>query len=386
MTGPLSGFRVIDLGINVLGPLATQHLGDMGADIIKVEAPDGDPMRELGPRSAPGMSAYFVTINRNKRSIVLNLKDPLDHEVLLDLVRTADVFFHSMRAAAARRLKIDYHTLSAINPKIVYASSSGFRMGGRYEDRPAFDDVIQGESGIPAMIGRANGEPRYLPMAICDKLSGLATASAVSMALLHRERTGRGQEVHLPMYELMLSFNLVDHMWNATFQKPEQGVGYPRMFTPHRRPLATRDGYICLLAHIDEQWRRLFQAMERPELFDDPRFSSLSQRTMNIDALYTIVAEEMKRRSTAEWLERLTKADIPVGPMNTLEDLMADPYLVETGFFEHREHPVAGPLTMLGIPQSFSDSPGSIRSLPPMLGEHTNEILGELGRPPRRRT
>lgn len=381
MTGPLSGYRVVDLSINVLGGLATQHLGDMGADIIKVEAPGGDPMRELGPQHATGMSCYFVSINRNKRSIVLNLKNPDDREILYDLARTSDVIFHNMRAAAAKRLKIDYATISEINPKIVYAAASGFRKGGKYEDRPAFDDVIQGESGIAAMIGRANGEPRYMPMAVCDKLSGLATASAISLALLHRERTGRGQEVHLPMYELMLSFNLVDHMWNATFNEPEKGVGYPRMFTPHRRPLATKDGHICLLAHIDEQWRRLFEAIGQPNFIGDPRFSNLAQRTLNIDALYGIVAEEMKKKTTAEWIERLTEADIPVGPVNTLEDLISDPYLAETGFFQHREHPVAGPITMLGIAESFSDSPASIRSLPPMLGEHTNEILRELGRP-----
>src|SRR6202795_4270636 len=283
MAGPLAGIRVIDVTIAVLGPVATQILGDMGAEVIKVETPEGDPMRQIGPARNPGMAAYFLNLNRNKKSLVLDLKRPAAREAMLRLAATADVFVHNMRPGAATRLGIDYRAISAANPRIVYAWASGYRADSASCDRAAFDDVIQGESGLAALNKGADGAPRYVPMVVCDKVSGNVLAGAVGMALFARERSGHGQEVHVPMMETMAAFNLVDHLWHGVFGEPEKGLGYPRMLTPHRRPYATTDGHVCLLATTDRQYRNLFMALGSPELGDDPRFSTIAARTANID-------------------------------------------------------------------------------------------------------
>jgi crotonobetainyl-CoA:carnitine CoA-transferase CaiB-like acyl-CoA transferase len=380
MSGPLAGIRVIDLTTAVLGPVATQILGDMGADVIKVEPPEGDPIRPLGPSRHPGMGAYFLNINRNKRSVTLDLKRPAPREALLKLVETADVFVHNMRLGAAERLGVDYPAVAARNPRIVYAAATGFRKDGAHRDRPSFDDVIQGESGLAALNGGVGGEPRYVPMAVCDKICGYVLASAIGMALFHRERTGEGQEIHVPMLETMVAFNLVDHLWHGVLAEPEKGLGYPRMLTPHRRPFPTKDGHICILATTDTQSRHLFEAIERPELADDERFSTLARRTDNIGALLEIVIERMRRRTTAEWRERLDAFDVPNGVVTDLEGLLADPYLGETGFFEQVEHPSEGKMLTMAIPVAFSGSPGnSFRLPPPRLGEHSAQILREVG-------
>jgi crotonobetainyl-CoA:carnitine CoA-transferase CaiB-like acyl-CoA transferase len=379
MPGPLAGIRVIEVAIAVLGPLATQILGDMGAEIVKIETPDGDPMRQIGPSRNPGMGAYFLTVNRNKKSLVLDLKREAARQAMLRLAASADVFVHNMRTGAAARLGIDYKTIAAINPRIIYASATGYRPGTRDEDRAAFDDVIQGESGLAALNGGNDGPPRYVPMVMCDKVSGHVLAGAVAMALFARERSGKGQEIHVPMMETMAAFNLVDHLWHGVFGEPEKGLGYPRMLTPYRRPYATQDGHICLLATTDRQWRGLFAAMECPELGQDPRFSTISGRTEHIDALYTIVAECMCLRTTREWRARLDRFDVPNGVVNDLAGLLADPYLNETGFFQPLDHPSEGKLVTTAVPVSFSQTPGAVRLPPPRLGEHTAELLGELG-------
>ena len=383
MSGPLAGVRVIDLTTVVLGPVATQLLGDMGAEIIKVETPEGDPVRGLGPMRHPGMGAYFLNVNRNKKSLVLDLKRPAAYAALLALAATADVFVHNMRAAAAERLGIGYAAMSAANSRIVYASASGWRPNSSYRDRAAFDDVIQGESGMAAInaavTGADAGAPRYLPMAVSDKITGQVLASAIGMALFARERTGQGQEVHVPMMETMVAFNMVDHLWHGVLGEPEKGLGYPRMFTPHRRPYPTKDGHICLLATTDRQWRGLFAAIDRPELADDPRYATINSRTAHIDELYTLVAEKMLTRTTVEWRERLDAFDVPSGVVNDFAGLLADPYLRETGFFTPFEHPSEGPTVMMAIPVSFSETPGRLRYGAPRLGEHTEAILRELG-------
>ena len=380
MSGPLAGIRVIDLTSALLGPLATQILGDMGADVIKVEPPEGDPIRALGPSRHPGMGAYFLNINRNKRSVALDLKRPAVREALLKLVETADVFVHNMRLAAAERLGLHYRAVGERNPRIVYAAATGFHKDGAHRDRPSFDDVIQGESGLAALNGGVGGEPRYVPMAVSDKICGYVLASAIGMALFHRERSGEGQEVHVPMLETMVAFNLADHLWHGVLAEPEKGIGYPRMMTPHRRPFPTKDGDICILATTDAQSRHLFEAIDCPELADDERFSTLGRRTDNIGELYEIVIERMRQRSTAEWRERLDRFDVPNGVVTGLEGLLTDPYLADTGFFERVEHPTEGKMLTTAIPVMFSGSPGdSFRLPPPRLGEHTRSVLRELG-------
>ncbi len=385
MSGPLQGVRVLDLTINMLGPLATQTLGDMGADVIKIEPPDGDPIRDLGPTRNPGMAVYFLSVNRNKRSVVLDLKREEDKQSFIALVKTADVLVHNMRPGAAQRLGIDHASLAPHNPRLVHVSASGYRKDGPWRDRPAYDDVIQGQSGLAAMIGRANGEPRYVPMAIADKLCGLVTASMVAMALVYRANTGQGQEVHVPMLETMLAFNLADHLYHGVLNEPEKGLGYPRMFTPHRRPYATSDGHICLLAQNQTHWKNLFGSFGRPELIEDERFNTYAARAAHIDTLYGIVAEGMRQRSTAEWLALLEKLDVPAAPMNSIEDLWQDPYLAEGEFFQRVRHPTEGETVTMAIPQFFSASPPAIRRLAPGLGEHTEEVLAEVraaARPP----
>jgi crotonobetainyl-CoA:carnitine CoA-transferase CaiB-like acyl-CoA transferase len=379
MPGPLAGIRVIDLTVAVLGPVATQILGDLGAEVIKVEEPGGEMMRSIGPARHPGMAAYFLNINRNKKSVVLDLKRPAAREALLRLAATADVLVHNMRPGAAQRLGIDYPAIAAANPRIVYAWASGYRPDGASRDRAAFDDVIQGESGFAALNADADGSPRYAPMVIGDKICGYVLAGMVGMALFARERTGRGQEVHVPMLDTMAAFNLVDHLWHGVFGEPEKGLGYPRMLTPHRRPYATTDGHVCLLATTDRQWRNLFAALDAPELADDPRFCSIAARTANIDALYGWVAERMRTRSTAEWRARLDRFDVPNGGLNDLMGVVRDPYLNESGFFQPLDHPTEGRLVTTPFPVSFSGTPPGQNLPPARLGEHTEAVLGELG-------
>ena len=379
-TGPLTGLRVIDLTINVLGPVATQILGDMGADVIKVEPPGGDQNRQNGPGRNPGMSVFYLIMNRNKRSIVLDLKQEECMEALLKLVETADVIVHSMRPSAAERLGICYEKIRARNPRIIYAFAPGYRGDGPYKDMPAFDDVIQGESGLAAINRGLDGRPRYFPTVIVDKFCGYVLASSISMALLHRERTGEGQQVLVPMLETMLQFNLFEHLWEGALGESEgQGLGYTRMFSPHRRPYATLDGYICLLAVNDEQWRRVLTAIGRPELLDDPRFCRMTERMRNINELYGILGDAIAKQTSAYWEKAFAEADVPHGQVRELNELMRDDYLRETGFFRKVDHPTEGSLVMTSIPVQFSASPGNVRYLPPNLGEHSLEVLSEVG-------
>jgi crotonobetainyl-CoA:carnitine CoA-transferase CaiB-like acyl-CoA transferase len=383
MSGPLSGVCVVDVTSVVLGPVATQMLGDMGADIIKVEPPEGDLMRGLGPARHPGMGAYFLNVNRNKKSLVLDLKREAARAALRRLAATADVVVHNLRPGAAARLGLDYPALAAVNPRLVYAWASGYRPGSNARDRAAFDDVIQGESGLAAINaaqeGPDAGAPRYVPMAVSDKVCGYVLAGAVAMALYSRATTGRGQEVHVPMMETMAAFNLVDHLWHGVLGEPEKGLGYPRMFTPWRRPYATQDGHVSLLATTDRQWRGLFAAIGCPDLAADPRYATIAGRTANIDALYRLVAERLALMTTAECRAALDKNDVPNGRVNDLPGLLADPYLRETGFFVAQEHPSEGPTVTTAIPMSFSATPGSLRLPPPRLGEHSEEVLRGLG-------
>jgi crotonobetainyl-CoA:carnitine CoA-transferase CaiB-like acyl-CoA transferase len=378
-TGPLRGIRVIDITTVVLGPYCSQTLGDMGADVIKVETLQGDSTRQIGPSRTPGMGSYFANLNRNKRSLVLDLKKPAARDAILRLVETADVFVHNMRIGAAQRLGLDYATLSARNPKLIYAAASGFRKGSSMQEFPAYDDLIQGVSGIASLNAGPDGAPRYFPTVVVDKLTGVTLASMIGMALFHRERTGQGQEIHLPMMETILSFTLVEHLWHGTMGEPEKGLGYPRMLTPHRRPYRTRNGYISVIAHSDAQWSKLFEAMGVAGLIDDPRFNSVQARSANIDALYATLSEGLPQRTTEEWLEELRPVDIPCGRCNSIGELFEDPYLIETGYFGSYDHPVEGEVVIPAIPARFSQSPPNVHRPWPQLGQHTAEILAEAG-------
>jgi crotonobetainyl-CoA:carnitine CoA-transferase CaiB-like acyl-CoA transferase len=378
-TGPLAGIKVIDITTVVLGPYASQVLGDMGADVIKVETVAGDTTRYIGPSRTKGMGSYFAALNRNKRSLAIDLKKPAAMKALLRLIDEADVFVHNMRIGAAQRLGLDYESLSKRNPRLVYACASGFRKGSSLQEFPAYDDLIQGLSGIASLNAGPDGAPRYFPMVVVDKLTGSNLASMIGMALFHRERTGEGQEVHVPMLETILSFALVEHFWHGMYNEPEKGVGYPRVLSPHRRPYKTKDGYISVIAVSDAQWKKLFEAMGVPHFSDDPRFNSTQARTTNVDALYATLTEGMQHRTTAEWIAELQPADIPCGRAGTLADLFDDPYLKETGFFEAVDHPVEGKALMTAVPARFSKSPPNTTRLWPTLGEHNREVLREAG-------
>jgi formyl-CoA transferase len=378
--GPLAGVRVVDLTINVLGPLATMLLGDLGAEVIKIETPLGDPNRQTGPSRHPNMSAMHMNINRSKRSVTLDLKRPAALEALFDLVATADVFVHSMRPSAARRLGIAYERIAARNPRVVYAFAPGYMPGGSRSNDPAFDDVLQGESGIADLMLKSVGRARYLPTVMVDKFCGHALASAVGMALYARERTGLGQEVCVPMFETLVAFNLQEHLWGAAFDPPlGSGIGYVRLLSEHRRPYETQDSFICVLAVNDEQWKRLLPAIGRPELVDDARFRTVAARTRHIDTLYGVVAEQMKLKTTAEWHMLLDAIDIPNGTMARFDDLLRDPYLNETGFIRRYEHPTEGPMVTTQVATQFSATPTMPGLPPPTLGQHNHEVFRSLG-------
>ena len=379
--GPLAGVRVIDLTQVVLGPMGTQILGDAGADIIKIEPPAGDMTRYVGPRRSDDMAAYFTNLNRNKRSVVLDLKRPAAHAALMTLVATADVFVHNMRLSAAARLGLDYDSIARVNPRIVHACATGFRPGSSKAEDPAYDDIIQGMGGIAHLNGlgaQADG-PRYVPSVMADKLTGTVLASSIAMALFSRERTGRGQAVHVPMMDTLVSFLMPEHMWGHSINAPELGIGYPRMLTPDRRPFATQDGHLCVMVGTHAQWGRLYALFGQPELIDDPRFATGTARAKNIVAAYAIVTEGMKQKTNAEWLVLMKEADLPHGPANSLEELRRDPYLNEIDFFKAVDHPTEGKMTVLGIPVSYYGTPASIRRLAPRLGQHTQEVLAEAG-------
>jgi crotonobetainyl-CoA:carnitine CoA-transferase CaiB-like acyl-CoA transferase len=379
--GPLAGVRVIDLTQVVLGPIGTQILGDAGADVVKVEPPDGDMTRFIGPRRSEGMAAYFANLNRNKRSVALDLKRPAARDALMRLVEGADVFVHNMRLSAAARLGLDYDSLAKVNPRIIHACATGFRPGSSKEEDPAYDDIIQGMGGLAHLNGRgaqADG-PRYVPSVLADKLTGTVLASSIGMALYARERTGRGQAVHVPMMDTLVAFLLPEHMWGHSIGQPELGIGYPRMLTPDRRPFPTKDGFMCVMVATQAQWARLFALLGQPGLIEDARFATGSARSENIEAAYAVVTEGMRQRTSAEWLVLLRAADLPHGPANSLEELVRDPYLHEVGFFREMEHPSEGLMTVLGIPVSWYGTPASIRRLAPRLGEHTREVLAEAG-------
>lgn len=378
-TGPLSRIRVLDMSQFILGPVATQIMGDMGADIIKVESPEGDANRFIGPRQHEGMAALFLGMNRNKRSIVLDLHKPEALSTLLKMAAECDVFIHSLRPDSADRLGVSYKALKTRNPKLIYASAPGYRSDGPKHNDPAYDDVIQGESGIAGINMLAYGEPRYFPTVIADKFCGHALATHISMALFEREHSGLGQCVEVPMFESMLAFNMIEHMWTAQLDDPKGSIGYPRVLMPERRPFKTLDGYICLMATTDSQYENLFKAMGRTDLIGDKRFNSVTVRSERFSELYGLIGEELAKQTNTTWTERLKIAKIPHSSARMLSELRSDPYLVETKFFQTLKHPIAGKMHTPSIPARYSRTPGQLRLPPPTLGEHSEEILREFG-------
>jgi crotonobetainyl-CoA:carnitine CoA-transferase CaiB-like acyl-CoA transferase len=379
--GPLAGVRVLDLTSVLMGPFATQLLGDMGADVVKVESPSGDTSRGIGPMRNPGMGAGFLHVNRNKRSVCIDLKNPAGREVLLDLAKGADILVYNVRPAAMRRLKLGYEDLVAVNPKIIYAGVVGYGQTGPYAALPAYDDLIQGVAGVPSLLATvSDGVPRYVPMAFVDRTVGLAAVNAITAALYQRERTGRGQSIEVPMFETMVPFVMGEHMAGQTFVPPLGPAGYPRLLAPERRPYQTSDGHVCALVYTDRQWRSFYEITGRGPAYDsDPRVVDIGVRTRHIGELCADNARHFITDTTANWLRRLNEVDIPCMPLNTLESLPTDPQLLASGFFETVDHPSEGRIVQMRLPATTSEPARSTMLPAPRLGEHTREILSEIG-------
>lgn len=376
--GPLAGVKVIDMTAVVFGPLATQMLGDLGADVIKVEPPEGDMLRQVQPTQSPGMGAIFLGCNRNKRSVRLDLKTNEGRTALTGLLRDSDVFVSSVRPAAMARLGLTPEKLARTNPALITVALAGFGSDGPYADKPAYDDSIQSVSGLAglAMMVDPDNPPAYTPTILADKLGGITAAHAIIAALFHRERTGEAQHVEVPMFETLASFLLVEHMAAATFEDEPQSFGYHRVLVPHRRPVETRDGYITILPYSNAQWARFFKAVGCEDMLDHPWVTDMNDRSRNIGALYDKVAQLALERSTSEWLALMKEADIPAMPVNQLRDLPADPHLAATGFFQRIDHPSEGPIWTTRPAAKFSRTPAAADHAPaPVLGADNCELV-----------
>ena len=378
--GALAGIRVVDLTTVVVGPTATLYLADYGADVIKVEAPGGDLLRAISGQSKSGeLSGKFMHFNRNKRSLVLDLKQESGRGALHRLLETADVFIANVRPAALERLGLGTDALRARHQRLIVCNLTGFGSRGRYRDRPAYDTIIQGLAGVADCNRRATGEPRYVPMVFADHIVGIIAAQCIMAALLWRERTGEGQTIEVPMFENMAAFVLAEHMGDLTFVPSRGQSGDLRVLDPMGKPVAIRDGYICVSANTDAQAFALFEAIGRPELKGDPRFSSVKARLANVRAYFDIRAESFRTRTTAEWIEILGKADVPAGRMHTLDSLVGDEHLADAGFFRKVDHPVEGKIVDMQFPNRFSAGGREDYRLPPLLGGDSVAILREIG-------
>lgn len=367
-TGPLAGVRVIDMTSVGMGPYATQILGDMGAEVVKIEAPDGDVFRHAEPARHAGMGAAFLNLNRNKRFVTLDLKRDDDLAALKRWIGEADVFVSNVRPASLRKLGLDYPSLAVTNPRLIYCGAYGYAEAGPYAGQPAFDDIIQARSGMAQFQG-ANGDegPRYVNTILADKVAGLTVAYAIPMALYERERSGQGQAIEVPMFETLVSFLAVEQLAGRTFEPPLGEAGYGRVMSPHRKPYRTRDGHLALLPYTSAQWERFFKLAGRADLASDARYADAAGRSANIDALYATLAEIVQTRTTAEWLDLLRDADIPHGEVPHYDAVLDDPHLRATGMVFEYAHPTEGTLRALGIPTGFSRTPGNIRRWPAAL-------------------
>jgi crotonobetainyl-CoA:carnitine CoA-transferase CaiB-like acyl-CoA transferase len=375
--GPLSRVRVVDLTAMVMGPYCTQIMADMGADVIKVEPPDGDNTRYISIGPVPGMSGVFVNVNRGKRSVVLDLRSDEGKAALRGLIQRADVFIHSMRSKAIAKLGFGYEHVAAINPSIIYTNAYGYSRRGPDRDLTAYDDTIQAECGLPAVQRMLTGDANYVGTIMADKVAGLTALYATMMALFHRERTGEGQEVEVGMFETMASFMLVEHANGAMFAPPLGPAIYPRAVAPNRRPYRTSDSYISALIYNDKQWSAFVGAVQ-PVWASDPRFATLELRAHQIDTVYALIADTLKERTTQEWLQLFRSLDIPAAPLRTPAELFDNPHLNAVGFFETVDTP-RGPVRFPGVPTWFSRTPGCVAGPAPELGANTAEVLEELG-------
>ena len=378
VSGPLAGITIIDMTSELAGPYAARIMGDLGANIIKVEPLKGDGQRNSGPAHHRSMGSQFLHTNRSKRSIAVDLKNPEGRDVLLKLCKTADVFIHNVRPRAMARLKLTYADMAAINSRLVYCGICGYGQDGPYADMPAYDDVIQGMTAMPALQAQlTGGKPRYIPLNVVDRNSGLVFVQVVLAALLHRERTGEGQAVELPLFETLAEYVLSEHLWGHTFDPPLAPMQSLRVM--NRWPLKTKDGYLCFWFARDEQYARFWDVIGRPELKTDERFTTRVNRNQHLVELLQVIEPELLNKSSTQWIELFRAADLPVMPMHTLETLVEDPHLRQVGFIRTVDHPTEGRIVSTSVPSKWSKSKPMNTRHAPSIGEHTEEILIEAG-------
>jgi crotonobetainyl-CoA:carnitine CoA-transferase CaiB-like acyl-CoA transferase len=379
MAGPLDGVKILDVTTVGYGPYACQILGDYGAEVVKIESREGDITRGIMPFKNQGMGHFFLMANRNKRSVVLDLKADKGREAFLKLVEGMDAVICSIRPAAMDRLGLGYEDCRKVNPNIVYVALVGFGQDGPYAARPAYDDIIQGVSGMAAMQGGRSGPPTFVNASVCDKICSQVAAHSTLAALFSRQKTGKGQLVEVPMFESMVGFNLVEHNSGKAFEPPLGSAGYERSMVPYRRPYATLDGYVCALPYNTKQWRSFFTIMGHEEMLDDPRVVDPKVRSEKIGELYEMVSDCVASWKTADVLAALKQGDIPHGEATSLDDLSNDEHMKAVGFFRTMEHPSEGKINLTAPPMKFSETPAEIRTLPALLGEHSVEVLREAG-------
>ena len=379
MAGALEGIKILDLTSVGFGPYACQILGDYGAEVIKIESPEGDITRGIAPFRNKGMGHFFINANRNKKSLVLDLKTKEGKVAFFKLVEKSDVVMTSIRPAAMERLGIDFTACKQINPSLIYVALVGFGQSGPYAKRPAYDDIIQGVSGMAAMQGGREGDPTFVNASVCDKICSQIAAHATLAALFARTKSGTGQLVEVPMFESMVGFNLVEHQSGMTFDPPLGPTGYERSMVKYRRPYATRDGFVCALPYTTKHWKSFFSIMHREDMLNDPRVLDPKVRSEKIGELYELVSDLVADWDTEDLLKALEEGDIPHGEATQLYDLKNDDHLKAVGFFQTHEHQSEGTIKLTSPPVKLSETPTNIRRLPPLLGEHSSEILREIG-------
>lgn len=378
-TGPLVGVRILDLTSIVIGPYPMKLLGDMGADVIKIEQPGGDLTRAIGPRRSPGMSAQFLNLNPNKRSIVLDLKREEGHKALMRIAATCDAFVVNIRPQAIEKLRVRYEDIVMVNPAMIYCRIGGFRGDGPDRDKPAIDDVIQSMSGIVDLNRELTGAPAFAPLALADTVCGLLWMNALLAALYRRAVTGEGEEIELPMYDAMASFILATHMYGSVFEPPLGPPLYPRSLSAERGPYETADGALCVAPYSDEQWRRFLSVLGLAHLLDEARFATVFERAAHLDELYRLMAAPLASMTTSDLIEKLEATDVPYSRVQSTAEMVADLSHQEDGIFHVVEHPTEGSLRLVGSPMRFRNNPCNLHELPNLPGQATRAVLMEAG-------
>lgn len=377
--GPLSGIKLLDLTGVIMGPFGTHILADLGADVIKIESPEGDVLRNYRPLRSPGMSGQVLHLHRNKRSIVLDLKSPEGAMALRALIADADVLVHNMRPKTIERLGFGYQAVREINPEIVYCGAYGFGAGGIYSDKPAYDDLIQACCGLAELAGQISGNPAYAATVVCDKLAGQAIAYGVTSALYQRAMGGGGQEVEVPMFETSIEFMLIEHFGGGAFVPPIGGIGFHRVLNRFRKPFKTQDGHVCILPYSDRNWNDFFAFVGAQDHVGDDRFRTHADRAQNVEILYPLIEREAAKRTTQEWIDFCDGTSIPCMPVLSLNRMHEDPHVQQVGLFTVDEHPTEGAYRMVRAPVRFGSAPFTLRRHAPRLGEHTREVLRDAG-------